>query len=107
MIMDEDIRKEEPMAEEEQFSFDEDELVIADMSDLERQPLLIPRFDHMYKRKRGEDSRSQAQPQQPVHLEGEERRAMIKGTLAAAFLVLGVIAAAFAGLIFLMISIWG
>ena len=106
--METDSRREELTAEEEKFYYDEDDLVVADMSNLEPQPLLIPRFDHLYKRKKGEEPRSQAQPSQPpVQLEGEERRAMIKGTLAAAFLVLGVIAAAFAGLILLMNFVWG
>ena len=105
--MEPDRRREDLPNEEEQFSFDEDEYVVADMSDLERQPLLIPRFDLLYKRKREEDPRPSGQPEYPVHLEGEERRAMIKGTLAAAFLVLGVIAAAFAGLILLMNFVWG
>ena len=44
---------------------------------------------------------------QYVSMDGEERRAMIRGALSAAFLVLGVLAAAFAGLIFLIGNVWG
>ncbi len=100
-------RKDETYLEEEGFLPDEDELVIADMSDLDRQPLLIPRFDILYKRKKGEDPQAGGLPRYPLHLQGEERWAMIRGTLAAALLVLGILAASFAGIIFLIGHFWG
>ncbi len=106
-MADESQRKDETYLEEEGFFPDEDELVIADMSDLERQPLLIPRFDLLYRRKRGEDPGFDGKPRYPLQLQGEERRAMIRGTLAAALLVLGILAASFAGLIFLIGHFWG
>lgn len=96
--------------EEDQIPFDEDKFVVADMSNLELQPLLVPRLDILYKRKRGDDPASMNQTQQshaPEQLDGEGRLAMIRGALAAVFLLVGILAAAFAGLIFLIGALWG
>ena len=85
---------------------DDDGRVVADMSEVNRTPMLFPDFSHMQKRRdigeAAEPDAAPARPQEQVYLDGEERRAMIGGTIAA-FLVVGVIvAAAFAGLIFLI-----
>ena len=91
---------------------DDDERVIADMSEVTRTPVLMPRFD-MPERKR-RDNGAEAEPsgrsnpyQQPVQLDSEERRAVIGGAVSAALLIGGVIALAFAGLIFLILHIYG
>ena len=99
--------KEEAYKEE---TFDEEELVVADMSNLELQPLLVPRLDILYKRKTGENPRVNEQHQHsrtPEYLDREGRFAMIRGALAAAFLVIAILAASFAGLIFLINALWG
>ena len=83
---------------------EDDGRVIADMSDIRRQPLLVPDLDLL---RRGRGASQQKPEQDPVSMDGEERRAMIRGALSAAFLVLGVLAAAFAGLIFLIGNVWG
>lgn len=103
-----DSRNREEVYREE--AFDEDELVIADMSNLERQPLLVPRLDSLYKRKTGDKPKINEQhphSQTPEYLDREGRFAMIRGALAAAFLVLVILAASFAGLIFLINAFWG
>ena len=93
---------------------DDDGRVIADMSDLSRQPLLVPQFDRLSK------SRSKSRPdfQEPQEdslkpdyyqdtptVTREERNAMIKGGLAAGLLIGGCIALAFGILIFLLTRI--
>ena len=89
---------------------DDDGRVVADMSDVERMPLVIPRID----RDKGsgadmsrQSSSASAQSSDQVTLDNEERRAMIKGAVSAALLVGGVIAAAFAALIFLILQMAG
>ena len=92
---------------------DDDGRVIADMSDLDRQPLLVPQFDRLGK------SRSKSRPdfqepddspkpdyyQDTPTVTREERNAMIKGGLAAGLLIGGCIALAFGILIFLLTRI--
>lgn len=93
---------------------DDDGRVIADMSDLDRQPLLVPQFDRLSK------SRSKSRPdfqgpqedspkpdyyQDTPTVTREERNAMIKGGLAAGLLIGGCIALAFGILIFLLTRI--
>ena len=104
--MDSQIR-EEAYREE---AFDEDEFVVADMSNLELQPLLVPRLDILYKRKVGENTKGNEQHphfQTPEYLDREGKSAMIRGALAAAFLIVAILAASFAGLIFLINALWG
>ena len=104
--MDSQIREE---AYEEE-AFNEDEFVVADMSNLERQPLLVPRLDILYRRKTGDNPKVNEQHQHsqtPEYLDGEGRLAMIRGALAAVFLIVAILAASFAGLIFLINALWG
>lgn len=89
---------------------DDDNRVIADMSEVTRTPLLVPRFD----KGRREERRDITSPvtegrneQPPVQLDPEERRAMIGGAVSAALLIGGVIAAAFAALIFIILKVYG
>ena len=93
---------------------DDDRRVIADMSDLSRQPLLVPQFDRLGKSRR-KDRPDFQEPQDdggkpdyyqdtPV-ITREERNAMIKGGLAAGLLIGGCIALGFGILIFLLTRI--
>ena len=87
---------------------DDDGRVIADMSDVGRQPLIIPRFDHFNKSERrdmGREKETEKRPEYEVQYTGEERRAMIGGTLAAALLVGGVFIVCIGLLIFLLTRI--
>ena len=87
---------------------DDDGRVIADMSDVGRQPLLIPRFDHLHKSERrdmGSEEETEKRPEYEVQYTSEERRAMIGGTLAAALLIGGVFIVCIGLLIFLMTRI--
>ena len=91
---------------------DDDGRVVADMSGIERQPVLIPRFENLRgekaKRPDFEDpeakeaGRSKAPYEETVAVSKEERNAMIKGGIAAGLLIVCVIAAGFAALIFLL-----
>jgi hypothetical protein len=87
---------------------DDDGRVIADMSDVGRQPLLIPRFDHLHKSERrdmGREEETEKRLEHEVQYTSEERRAMIGGTLAAALLIGGVFIVCIGLLIFLMTRI--
>ena len=87
---------------------DDDGRVIADMSDVGRQPLLIPRFDHLHKSERrdmGREEETEKRPEYEVQYTSEERRAMIGGTLAAALTIGGVFIVCIGLLIFLMTRI--
>ena len=87
---------------------DDDGRVIADMSDVGRQPLLIPRFDHLHKSERrdmGREEETEKRPEYEVQYTSAERRAMIGGTLAAALLIGGVFIVCIGLLIFLMTRI--
>lgn len=84
---------------------DDDGRVIADMSDIERQPMFIPRFDHLHKRDRrdmGREEETEKRPEYDVQYTSEERRAMVGGTLAAALLIGGIFIVAIGLLIFLI-----
>ena len=95
---------------------DDDGRVIADMSDIEPQPLIIPRFDHFGKSERrdmGQEAEAEAEaarfnaqhPEYQTQYTAEERRALIGGSVAAALLILGIVFAAFALVIFLITKI--
>ena len=99
--------------------YEDDGRVIADMSGVgDRQPLLVPKFGSASntgteRRKRSDFSPTRQNENDAgtpewqksgdaVHLTREERRTIISGSLAAGFLVAGVIAAGFALLILLI-----
>ena len=99
------------MSREELRPVEDDGRVVADMSGIERMPLLIPRLDrHSSQKKKerengpdkGTDSPEREQKLPPVELDAEGRRAMMGGAVAAGLLVVGVLAAAFAALILLI-----
>lgn len=89
---------------------EDDGHVVADMSGIERQPLLVPRFDRLsghrrdYSDQTSSDSRSWA-PQIP-ELDAGEKRSLILGAISAGLLVIGVIALAFAVLILLILFVF-
>lgn len=82
---------------------DDDGRTIADMSGLERQPILAPRLP---KRKK-ENAEQPEQAKQPeLQLSDEERRSYIGGALGAAALIGGIFIAAGAIVILLLTLLW-
>ena len=97
---------------------DDDGRVIADMGDVDRQPMLIPRFNRQ--RRDGDDyagidpgrsrrsdmerppERNQTEHVQPEYVPPETRRAMIGGAVTAGLLIAIVFAVVFGGLIYLI-----
>lgn len=98
---------------QDRLSPEDDGHVIADMSGIERQPLLIPRFDRPVGQRRdlsGQSGQSSSDfwsmaPQTP-DLDAGEKRALILGALSAGILVAGAIALAFAVLILLILFVF-
>ena len=86
--------------------YDDDERVIADMSGIERQPVIFPSAESIKRLK--EDRPDFAEPPEkkyssgPEYLDNEGRRAMIGGALSAMLLVGGLLAAAFAAVILII-----
>ena len=85
---------------------DDEERVIADMSGVERQPVLFPSADSI---RRVKESRSdfseppaKSYSQGPELLDKEGRRAMIGGAISAMLLVGGLLAAGFAVMILII-----
>ena len=85
---------------------DDNERVIADMSGVERQPLIFPSAESIHRVK---ESRADfAEPPEkkytpgPEYLDKEGRRAMIGGALSAMLLVGGLLSAAFAAMILII-----
>ncbi|MBQ5441001.1 MAG: hypothetical protein IIU36_01890 [Firmicutes bacterium] len=84
---------------------DDDGRVIADMGDLEPQPLFVPRFDHLHKKDRkdiGQREETTSRPEYDVQYTSEERRAILGGTMAAVFLVGGIFIVAFGLFVFVL-----
>jgi len=85
---------------------DDDERVIADMSGVERQPVIFPGAESI--RRVMEDRADFAEPpaksfsKGPEYLDKEGRRAMIGGALSAMLLVGGLLAAGFAVMILII-----
>lgn len=78
---------------------DDDGRTIADMSGVQRQPLIIPRFK---KKEKGEE---ESEKSDLGSLSKGDRRAVIGGTLSAALLVMGIFAAVIALVILLIVLI--
>lgn len=89
--------------------YDDDGRVVADMSDVGRQPMIIPRFDHLHKNERRDmrepEEMTQNRPEYEVQYTDEERRALIGGTVTAALLIGAVFIVAIGLLIFLITRI--
>ena len=86
---------------------DDDGRVIADMSDIEKMPLLIPRFENLDGR--GKKERRDMKEPEPereygsdIRITKDERNALIRGTMAATLLVGGIFIAALALVLFLI-----
>ncbi len=87
---------------------DDDGRVISDMSDVGRQPMILPRFDHLHKSERrdmGRVEETENRPEYEVQYTDEERRALVGGTVAAALLVGAIFIGAIGLLIFLLTRI--
>lgn len=83
---------------------DDDGRVIADMSDLQRQPMLLP---HLPKRKKFAEPEQPSDGDQPeIPLTKEERRAYLGGAISASLLLAGVFIAAAAIVITLLLLLW-
>ena len=78
--------------------------VVADMSGIERQPLLIPRFSGMLSAKKSVPGLDESEKTtvSPPEISAGERKALIGGSVAAGILIIGVMAAVFAGAILLI-----
>ena len=88
------------MKDYEKIKLEDDNRVVADMSEIEPHPILMPKIGGFRKSKS-----ENPQPQAPVHLDREEKRAFIGGVLSAGLLVGLIIAAAFGALILLIGSV--
>ena len=85
--------------------FDEDDgRTVADMSGLERQPMLLPHLPKRKKENAGPEKPNGNQPE--LQLTKEERRAYVGGALGAAMLLGGVFIAAGAIVIVLLLLLW-
>ncbi len=83
---------------------DDDGRTVADMSGIERQPMIVPDLSRL-KRDKGGDAENPDTEPKDVSLDKEQRRAFIGGAMTAAIAVGGIFVAAGALLIFLMTHI--
>ena len=79
---------------------DDDGRTVADMSGIERQPLLLPRF-----RRKQRDGEEDA-PAPEEEWSREDRRAVILGSIGAVLLIGVVFLAAAAAVIALLLTVW-
>lgn len=80
---------------------DDDGRTVADMSDVTRQPLILPRLP---KKKKTEGSEAQDAPE--AEISKEERRAYVRGAIGAGLAIGGVFIAAGAAVIALLLAVW-
>ena len=83
---------------------DDDGRVVADMSGLERQPMLLPRLPKR-KKESGEPDAS-TPPEPELELTKEERRSYVRGAIGATLLIAGIFIAAAAIVITLLLLLW-
>ncbi|MCR5781521.1 MAG: hypothetical protein K6G90_02170 [Clostridia bacterium] len=76
---------------------DDDGRTIADMSDVSRQPLILPRLPKKQK---------PAENEPETDLSKNERRAYVRGALGAGLAIGGVFVAAGAAVIALLLAVW-
>ena len=81
---------------------DDDGRTVADMSGIERQPLLLPRFHR--KDRDGEEQADAAAPEE--EWSREDRRAVIFGSIGAVLLIGVIFLAAAAAVIALLLTVW-
>ena len=84
---------------------DDDGRVIADMSDIERTPLIIPRLDHLHKKKEPEE-KTESNPWENADFSSKEKRSFIAGALGATLLVASIFAVV-GGIVIFLISRMG
>ncbi len=82
----------------------DDGRVVAEMDDVMRPPMLLPRFGASGRRSQGQTAQTVGQT--PVQFDKSERRAMIGGAVSAALLAGMVMFLALAALIVILIIIW-
>ena len=86
---------------------EDDGRVIADMSSIERTPLLAPRIGSFHDSGKEKREERKEESRQDTVMDREERGAFIRGAVSAGLVVGGTIAAAFARLIILINVLWG
>ena len=84
--------------------FEDDGRTVADMSDIGRQPLLIPRFDRLSKKENKEEPADE-NPWENNEFSGKEKRSFIAGALGATMLIATVFVIAAAVVIFLFLKL--
>ena len=82
---------------------DDDGRTVADMSGIERQPLLLPRFRRRQRDGEGPDTDA---PASEDEWSREDRRAVLVGSIGAVLLIGVVFLAAAAAVIALMLTVW-
>jgi hypothetical protein len=87
---------------------DDDGRTIADMSDVQRQPMIVPDLSGLKKEKTApaEESTSADKPWEESEFSGSERRAFISGALGATMLIASVFIIIGFVVIFLMTKLW-
>ena len=91
------------MAREKKQYPDDDGRTIADMSGIERQPLMLPR---LRKRDRQDPVQTEGTQQPEEQLSKEERRSYMFGALGAALLIAAVFVVVFAIAIIILLQFW-
>ena len=81
---------------------DDDGRTVADMSSIERQPLIVPNLKSLKKENQNTEAESDAPEWEQESLNKEQRRAFIGGALTAALVIAGVFIAVGALVIFLI-----
>lgn len=80
---------------------DDDGRVVADMSGIDRQPMIMPRFDRLHKKPETEEESSK-EPWTNSCLSNKEKRSFIAGALGATLLIASVFAVVGTLVIFLI-----
>ena len=85
---------------------DDDGRVVADMSGLERQPMLLPRLPKRKKENTAATPEDAGAQQPELQLTAEERRSYMAGAVGAGLLIAGIFIAAAAIIITLLLLLW-
>ena len=85
---------------------DDDGRVVADMSGLERQPMLLPRLPKRKKENAAATPEDAGAQQPELQLTAEERRSYMAGAVGAGLLIAGIFIAAGAVIITLLLLLW-
>ena len=85
---------------------DDDGRVVADMSGLERQPILLPRLPKRKKENAAATPEDAGAQQPELQLTAEERRSYMAGAVGAGLLIAGIFIAAAAIIITLLLLLW-